>query len=56
MAIPDPSPEHNRWNSFSFTVPVEPATTVYLYVVVYNNNESPTGLRVEFVLGYLTPE
>lgn len=44
------------WNHFGFSVTIEPASDLYLYVVVYNNNASPTGLRVEFITAYLTPE
>jgi hypothetical protein len=55
VSIPDPFPLFNTWNSFSFQTAVAPDSNAYLYFVVYNNNESPTGLRVEFTSAYFTP-
>lgn len=47
------------WIPFSFSARVFPNTLAYLYFVTYNIEQvylNPTGLRLEFLSAYFTPE
>jgi hypothetical protein len=47
------------WNPFSFATKIVPNTSAYVYVLVYNQQQSfgnATGLRLEFTSATLTPE